>query len=106
MQITCHQTDSCAAKNEKLQLLLSQIGIFLPTVDVPAISPVVFLFLVFVFFPLTQCVYFSVLYLGDILDCLNTGAVTPQSGILSVLRKGNIRLGLFIDVNLNSETGG
>lgn len=25
MQITCHQTDSCAAKSEKLQLLLSQI---------------------------------------------------------------------------------
>lgn len=29
MQITCHQTDSCAAKSEKLQLLLSQIGFLL-----------------------------------------------------------------------------
>lgn len=28
MQITCHQIDSCAAKSEKLQLLLSQIGFF------------------------------------------------------------------------------
>lgn len=28
MQITCHQIDSCAAKSDKLQLLLSQIGFF------------------------------------------------------------------------------
>lgn len=28
MQIMCHQIDSCAAKSEKLQLLLSQIGFF------------------------------------------------------------------------------
>lgn len=38
MQIMCHQIDSCAAKSDKLQLLLSQIGFFFPPLGASAIS--------------------------------------------------------------------
>lgn len=101
MQITCHQTDGHAAKSEKLQLLLFQIfffSFFLPTVDVPAIAPVVFLFY-FLWFD-SMCLFF----LSVIRKTPSTVWVTPQSGILSVHRKGNFRLRLLIDVILNRRT--
>lgn len=98
MQITCHQIDSCAAKSEKLQLLLSQIGFFSP-LGAPAVS------YVFIFGGLlTQGVYFSVLYWWDIGDYLIAVAVRRQLRIHSANRKGNFRLRLLIDVHLNRQT--
>lgn len=68
----CHQIDSCAAKSEKLQLLLSQIGFFSPSWRVRHLLCFQLLF----FFLgkggvgglLTKCVYFPVLYWRDIGD--------------------------------------
>lgn len=71
---------------------------FLTTVDVPAIAPVFF-----PFFPLffdSMCLFL----LSFIRTTSSTALVTPQSGILGVHRKGNIRLRLLIDVNLNRHT--
>lgn len=47
-----------------------------------------------------MCLFF----LSVIRKTSSTALVTPQSGILSVHRKGNIRLRLLIDENLNRQT--
>lgn len=96
MQIMCHQTRSYAAKSEKLQLLLFQIGFFFFNHCYRACRHCLPFFC-----DLTQCVYFSCPLLGR--QSL-TALVTPQPGILGVRRKGNIRLRLLIDVNLNRQT--
>ncbi len=98
MQITCHQIDSCAAKSEKLQLLLSQIGFF-PHSERPP-SPMFSDF----WKALTKCVYFSVLYWWDIGNYLIAVAVRHQLCIHGANRKVNIRLRFLIDVHLNRQT--
>lgn len=101
----CHQIDSCAAKSEKLQLLLSQIGFFfsLPSWSASHFSYVLSFF-IYLFLALTKCAYFSVFYWEDIGNYLIAVAVKRQLRILSVSREGNIRLRLLIDVHLNRQT--
>lgn len=97
MQITCHQIDSCAAKSDKLQLLLSQIGFF-PRLACPPSS-------VFSGFRLwLNVVYFSALCWWDIGDNLIAVTVKHQLGIHRLNGKENIRLRLLIDVYLSRQT--
>lgn len=56
----CHQIDSCAAKSEKLQLLLSGIGIFFRPPLLERMPSLLCFHVFFVF----ECVYVSVLYWG------------------------------------------
>lgn len=97
MQIMCHQIDSCAAKSEKLQLLLSQIGFF-PLLEHPP-SPMFSAFLA-----LTKCVYFSVLYWWDIATTLLRWQSNVSAASIVRTERGNIRLRLLIDVHLNRQT--
>lgn len=100
----CHQIDSCAAKSEKLQLLLSQIGFFFsPILECFPFLLCLKLFYLFIS-ALPKCVYFSVFYREDIGNYLIAVAVKRQLCILSVSGEGNIRLRLLIDVHLNRQT--
>ena len=93
MQITCHQTDSCAAKSDKLQLLLSQIGFFSPR-GAPSIS--------YVFRLLALTIF--LFYWWDFGFHLIVVTFKHQLSICNVNRKANIRLCFWIDVHLNWET--
>lgn len=99
MQITCHQTDSYAAKSEKLQLLLFQIGFFFFNYCWRACHRSCFLPFFSPWFD-SMCLFL----LSFIRTTSSTALVTSQSGILGVHRKGNMRLRLLIDVNLNRQT--
>lgn len=100
MQIMCHQIDSCAAKSEKLQLLLSQIGFFFLSLPSLECLPSLLCFQGFFWLWLNVFIFLSFIW-GDIGNYLIAVAAKRQLRILSVNRKGNIRLRLLIDVHLN-----
>lgn len=99
MQIMCHQIDSCAAKSEKLQLLLSQIGFFFYPISASLPSLQCFQpFFFFFFWALTQCVYFSALYWARHLQPPHCSSSQTTASLVWT-EKGNIRLRLLIDVH-------